>query len=163
VITIKNVLIATDFSTASVTAMNYARELARTFNARLHVLHVLDDVSLFAYGEGTALLPPAQLQTEIERTAAEELRTFINDSDRHELQALPVMKIGTNAAKIIAEYAKEAAIDIVVIGATGRGMVDRLLMGSVADKVIRRAPCPVLAVHTPEREFVHPDALQVVA
>jgi nucleotide-binding universal stress UspA family protein len=162
-IIMKNVLIATDFSDASVTAMNYARELARSFGATLHVLHVADDVSRLVYGEGTAPPLTDDLQATIERTSAEQLRSFVDDSDRRELHAKPVLRVSNDTAKIIVEYAKEAAIDVIVVGTSGRGMVDRLLMGSVADKVMRRAPCPVLAVRTQEREFIRPDALQIVA
>ena len=127
------------------------------------MLHVVEDASRFVYGEATPLLVPADWQAEVERAGADQLRAFISDSDRRELGARAVQKVSNNTAKVIVEYATEAAIDVIVIGATGRGMVDRMLTGSVADKVIRRAPCPVLTVRTPEREFLRPDALQFVA
>ena len=56
----------------------------------------------------------------------------------------------------------EASIDIIVMGTYGRGRVARWLMGSVAERVVRSAPCPVLVVRQPEREFIAPDALQTV-
>ena len=87
---------------------------------------------------------------------------MVSESDRRELHAVAVHRRCSNTARAIADYAREAAIDIIVIGATGRGTVDRILMGSVAEKVLRLAPCPVLAVRTPEHEFLRPDALQTV-
>ena len=87
-------------------------------------------------------------------------KTLVSNDDRRELLATTVLRVSNSTAQVIADYAKEASIDVIVIGATGRGTVDRMLMGSVADKVIRRAPCPVLAVRHPEREFVFPDVVQ---
>jgi nucleotide-binding universal stress UspA family protein len=163
-IAIKNVLVATDFSPVSETALIYGRALARTFYAKLHVLHVVDNLAArlsFADASVAGVAPPG-LQAEIERSAENSLRAFVTEPDRRELNAVAVLRVSNSTAKEIADYAREAAIDIIVVGATGRGAVDRALMGSVADKVIRRAPCPVLAVRHPEHEFVVPDALQVV-
>jgi nucleotide-binding universal stress UspA family protein len=164
-IAIKNVLVATDFSPVSDTALVYGRALARTFGGALHVLHVVDNLGArLSYADAAlAGFAPPQMQAEIESAARKSLDTFVTETDRRELHAAAVLRVGNNPAKEIAEYAKEASIDIIVVGATGRGGVDRLLMGSVADKIIRRAPCPVLTVRHPEHEFVIPDALQVVA
>jgi nucleotide-binding universal stress UspA family protein len=164
VIVIKNVLVATDFSPASESALGYGRALSRTFAARLHVIHVVDDVaSRLAYADlAMSELTPGDVQAEIERASRQELERFVTETDRRELDAASVLRTGRSPAQEIVAYATEAAVDIIIVGATGRGVIDRLLMGSVADKVIRRAPCPVLAVRHPEREFIGPDALQVV-
>lgn len=162
-IAIKNVLVATDFSPVSETALAYGRALARTFGGTLHVLHVVEDLTLRLSYADAAIggMPPETMQEELTKAARERLHGFVTDADRRELKAVPVLRTNNNTSKAIADYAREASIDLVVIGSTGRGKIDRLLMGSVADKVIRRAPCPVLAVHHPEREFVMPDALQL--
>lgn len=163
-ITIKNVLVATDFSEVAGRALVYGRALARTFGGKLHVLHVADNLgSRLAYADVamTGFSSP-ELQAEIEQAARKELEALIRDDDRRELHAVPVLRVNHNTATEIANYAKEESIDIIVIGATGRGAIDRMFMGSVADKVIRRAPCPVLAVRSPEHEFVTPDALLAV-
>lgn len=164
-IAIKNVLVATDFSPVAASALVYGRALARTFGGTLHVLHVVDDLTTrLAYADASVPgFAPHQLQADIEQAARKELETAVGEDDRRELHAKSVLRVSNSPAKEIAEYAKEAAIDVIVIGATGRGTIDRMLMGSVADKVIRRAPCPVLAVRHPEHEFVTPDALQTVA
>jgi nucleotide-binding universal stress UspA family protein len=160
-IAINRVLVATDFSPVAETALVYGRSLARTFGAQLQVLHVVDDFSRYNYADSAGLLPPTAFREEIERTGRKTLDSAITEDDRRELGAVAVLRRGHNTAKEIAQYANDAAIDIIVIGATGRGALDRMLMGSVADKVIRQAPCPVLTVHHPEHEFVIPDALQV--
>lgn len=164
-IAIKNVLVATDFSPVAETALVYGRALARTFGGRLHVMHVVENVvARLAYADASmAGFAPAELQDDIDRAATKDLEALVGDDDRRELQAVTVLRVSNSTAREITDYAKEASIDVIVIGATGRGAIDRMLMGSVADKVIRRAPCPVLAVRHPEHEFVVPDALQAVA
>jgi nucleotide-binding universal stress UspA family protein len=102
------------------------------------------------------------LQAEIEQVAKRQLEAAVDECDRRELHAMPVLRIG-NPAREIVEYARAQAIDLIVVGATGRGALDRMFMGSVADKVLRHAPCPVLAIRHPEREFLRPDALSVPA
>jgi nucleotide-binding universal stress UspA family protein len=159
-ITIQKVLVATDFSPVAETALIYGRALARTFDAQLHLVHVVDDFSRFNYAEGAGLQPPSAFREEIARTGREKLESTLREDDRRELRGVAVLREGHSTAKEIADYARETAIDIIVIGATGRGALDRMLMGSVADKVIRQAPCPVLTVRHPEHEFVAPDALQ---
>lgn len=163
-ITIKNVLVATDFSPVAETALVYGRALARTFGGRLHVVHVVDNLATrLAYADASmAGFAPPELQADIERAATKDLEALVGEDDRRELQATTALRVGNSTAKEITDYAKEASIDVIVIGATGRGTIDRMLMGSVADKVIRRAPCPVLAVRHPEHEFVTPDALQAL-
>ena len=66
-------------------------------------------------------------------------------------------------AAAIVDYAKDKRIDLIVAGTHGRGGVARLLLGSVTERVVRTAPCPVLTVRHPEHEFVIPDALVAVA
>jgi nucleotide-binding universal stress UspA family protein len=66
-------------------------------------------------------------------------------------------------AEAIVSHAASAGVDLIVIGTHGRKGVSRLLLGSVAERVVRAAPCPVLTVHHPEHEFVHPEPTQAVA
>ena len=69
----------------------------------------------------------------------------------------------TSPAYAISTYAREAGIDLIITGTHGRGTVAHLLMGSVAERVIRTAPCTVLNVRHPEHEFIRPDTLTTVA
>ena len=160
-IAIKNVLVATDFSAPSDTALNYARAMARSFGAKLHVLHVFEPLwitSADVVGGGVAL---ATMIQGLEDTARKQLDEAVTDQDRRELGAVSEMVTSESPAREIANYAGGHKVDLVVIGTHGRSGISRMLIGSVAEKVVRLAPCPVLTVHHPEHEFVLPDALQV--
>ena len=161
-ILIKNVLVATDFSEPSNAALNYGRELARTFAATLHVLHVAD-IATVQYGIElySTLLP--ELQQEVEAAARKQVEGLITEEDRLALRAKPVIVTAGSKAAAIVGYASQHRMDLIVIGTHGRGAVSHLLMGSVAERVVRTATCPVLTVHHPEHEFVIPDALVAVA
>jgi nucleotide-binding universal stress UspA family protein len=157
-IKITNVLVATDFSDTSESALTYAREFARTFGAALHVLHVVDNAMPFVGPEAVGV-DFARLQDEIAAAARHRLNLLVTAEDRMQLNAVPVLRAGSSPAFEIAAYAKAEDIDVIVIGTHGRGMMGHLLMGNVAEKVVRIAPCPVLTVHHPEHEFIQPDAL----
>jgi len=157
-IDLKEILVATDFSEPSDAALNYGRALARHFDARLHVLHVVQNVELQAFGDGYAAAMP-ELQADIDEAARKQLERLLIDNDEKPLRTMPViMRSGMPAAAIV-EYANAHGIDVIVMGTHGRGALAHLLMGSVAERVVRTAPCPVLTVRSPEHEFVRPDAL----
>jgi nucleotide-binding universal stress UspA family protein len=159
-IKISNVLVATDFGPAADSALTYGREFARTFGAKLHVLHVVQSPLAWA-GTETAGMYLASLQSELEAAARTSLDKLITAEDRDQLKAVPVIRTDSSPAVAIASYARDAAADIIIMGTHGRGVVGQLLMGSVADKVVRSAGCPVLTVRHPEHEFLMPDAIQV--
>jgi nucleotide-binding universal stress UspA family protein len=161
-IAIKNVLVATDFSAPSETALNYARAMARSFGAKLHVLHIFEPLwitSADVVGGGVAL---ATMIQGLEDTARKQLEEAVTEDDRRELKAVAEMVTSESPAREIANYAHDNKVDLLVIGTHGRSGISRMLIGSVAEKVVRLAPCPVLTVHHPEHEFVLPDALQVL-
>ena len=159
-VAIKNILVATDFSEPSGVALAYGRDLARSYGARLHVLHVVDDVMLH-YTPEVAFVGP-DLQRDLDERANRELNALITDDDRLR-GALPVIERGLHPAEAIVNYAKANAIDLIVAGTHGRGLVKHFLMGSIAERVVRTAPCPVLTVHAHERDFIVPDALTLAA
>ena len=103
------------------------------------------------------------MQEDLEKAARRELERGITEDDREQLKAVPVIETGANIAEAICGYAKTNAIDLIVTGTHGRGAVKHLLMGSVAERVVRTAPCPVLTVHAHERDFIIPDALTLAA
>ena len=159
-IAIKNVLVATDFGEAAEAALQYGRNIARTFGATLHVVHVVDNLSARVSLDFPHPPHLERMQTDMEMAALTRLETLVTDDDRRALRAKCVQVTALSPASAIMDYAIEAAIDIIVMGTYGRGRVARLLMGSVAERVVRSAPCPVLVVRHPEREFIVPDALQ---
>ena len=158
-IVLKHILVATDFSDASGAALVYGRELARCYRATLHVLHAVDDLR-WRYAPDMPAAVLGDAQSDLEATARERVETLLSEGDRTQLQARPVAKVAMSASTAIVDYARSEPIDLIVIGSHGRGGgVTHLVMGSVAERVVRTAPCPVLTVRTKERDFVKPDAV----
>jgi nucleotide-binding universal stress UspA family protein len=163
-IRLSQILVATDFSEPADAALAYGRELARTFNATLHVVHVVGNVSNFAYGaDGYVATLPA-MQGEIEDAARQQLHDLLAGHDDERPWPTRQALLNSNApAQAIVDYAGREHIDLIVAGTHGRGAVAHLLLGSIAERVVRLAPCPVLTVRHPEREFLVPDGLVVAA
>jgi nucleotide-binding universal stress UspA family protein len=161
-ITLKNVLVATDFGEASETALTYGRDVARTFGATLHVLHVVEDFAARAVSAERYAVDFGDVERDLQDAARRQLDALVAEDDRRELGARAVLRKAATPAQAIVSYAQEAAIDLIVIGTHGRGGLAHVLMGSVAERVVRTAPCPVLTVRHPQHEFVIPDALQSV-
>ena len=162
-VVMKRILVATDFGEAAEVALNYGRELARTFGASLDVLHVCDNVIGRGLGAEGLTADYSTLQREIEASARTRLDALLDDEDRTMLHARSLMRISNTPAMAIVDYAKESKTDLILLGTHGRGTLAHLLVGNVAERVVRLAPCPVLTVRHPEREFVLPDALVAVA
>ena len=100
-----------------------------------------------------------ELQHDLEDAARKRLNDVLVDNDEPPLPTRPVLITSPTPALAIVEYAGREHIDLIVTGTHGRGAVARWVMGSVAERVVRTAPCPVLTVRHPEHEFVIPDAL----
>ena len=148
-IVLKNILVATDFRPASDAALTYGRALAKQFGARLHLLHAAENDFLRA-----TVTDPHVLRAAVAR----RLEELLTAEDRGERSAHAVLETSDQPAEAITEYAKNARIDLIVMGTHGRTGVSHFLVGSVAERVVRTAPCPVLTVRHPEHEFVLPDA-----
>jgi nucleotide-binding universal stress UspA family protein len=161
-IRIKNVLVATDFSEPSVIALDYGRELARTYNAQLHVLHVVEDLR-WRYATDMAPTALIGIQDDVEASARVRLDGLLSDEDRRQLRAKATVVTAVAPSEAIVTYATAEAADVIVMGTHGRNGLGRLFMGSVAERVVRLASCPVLTVRQPEREFIAPDALVAIA
>ena len=135
---LKTILHPTDFSNTSECAFRLACSLARDHGARLVLLHVVE-LPAPAYGEGTAPVTVIQISLEAEREALDHIQAPQGVSmDR--------MLLEGDAAYEILRIAKESEADLIVLGTHGRTGLGRFLLGSVAEQVLRRAPCPVLTV-----------------
>ena len=154
------VLVAADFDDASATALAYGRTLARAFGARLHVLHVVDDVKATT---AAAFHPDTfeDMQVHVEKGARHRLDALLTDGDRETLHATAVVRVSSAIPNTIVEYARTAHVDLIIVGTHGRGVVSRVLLGSVAEKVVRTAPCPVLVVRPDEHDFIAPEPIGV--
>jgi nucleotide-binding universal stress UspA family protein len=158
-IALKTILVATDFGAAADNALRYARELARAHGAALHVLDVTENVFAGAMdGYGYSAIP-SHVQQQLEQSGRRQTEALVSDEDRRELRARAITVTSHDPAAAIVDYARANAIDLIVLGTHGRGAVAHALMGNVAERVVRTAPCPVFTVRQLEREFVFPDAL----
>jgi nucleotide-binding universal stress UspA family protein len=154
-INLKSILVPTDFSEHSQNAMRYAAAFAEKFGAEIHLLHVFQDLAVFqpdAVSVGPPIVPPAE---ELMTAARNALQRFIEENKLQGLKIRPEVREGSPFDEIVG-FAKEKDIDLIVMGTHGRGWLAHVLLGSVTEKVIRKAPCPVLTVPHPEHEFVEP-------
>jgi universal stress protein A len=159
---ITRILVPTDFSDTADAALAYAKELADRVGASLHLLHVFDDFSTAAlapdaYGAVQGDFPEADL-----RTAEEQLAARFPHADCARLRGTTAIITGLTANGIV-DYAKTHAIDLIVMGTHGRGGFAHLLLGSVAERLLRVAPCPVLTVRAVHVQGTRTEAPTAVA
>lgn len=161
-LTIAHILVATDFSEPADSALTYGRHFARAFSATLHVVHVVNDLAA-ATPLTEVPVDLTTVQAQLDADARATLDSLLTDDDRQSLRLKPVIVTSPAPARAILEYADEARIDLIIAGTHGRGGLAEFFLGSVAQKIVRSAPCPVLTVRANEREFIRPDALSVPA
>src|SRR5512139_3343236 len=114
-IALKNILVATDFGQTSDAALAYGRELARTFQATLHVLNVADDVYVRLGGDAyVAVLP--ELQKDIEDAARRQLDALLVDNDPNPLPVKKAVITSSATAAAIVQYARDLGIDLIIVG-----------------------------------------------
>ena len=154
---IQHILFPTDFSETADVAMTYAGALADAFGATLHLIHVLENTNpAGGWTAGTHYVPPpSELIEGMEHEAEKELKTAFAKLRPQPPKFVLAVRAGSPLVEIV-RYAKEQHIDVIVMGTHGHGPVAHLLLGSVAENVVRRAPCPVLTVRHPSHKFVHP-------
>ena len=153
---IKVILVPTDFSPSSGRALRYACSVADAFGASLHIIHVLENPFVPAAYNEMYLPPPGDYLEELGRRRRAELEAQLTAEEKRKYSAVFVMRVGAPAQEILAYLNEQGAIDLVVMATAGRGGVARLMMGSVADKLVRSAPCPVLTLHPPDRADAGP-------
>lgn len=152
---VNNILCPVDFSEFSARAYRYALSLARHYRAELFVQHVLE---LWQYPCTDFAPSPEALEHfyRVHRERAEEhIQQLTKDEDRVEIRSKHIIQQGM-AADLILAFAQAQKIDLIVMGTHGRRGFDRLMLGSVTERVMRKASCPLLAVHRPSHDFVSP-------
>jgi nucleotide-binding universal stress UspA family protein len=139
---IKTILHPTDFSERSDPAFRLACSLSRDYGARLVILHVAEPPPAVA-AEGVLMLPPTidleRLRERLQQLRPEDQKVLVEH-----------LLVQGGAAEEILQVAAEKKCDLIVMGTHGRTGLGRLLMGSVAEQVVRKASCPVLTVKTPQ-------------
>jgi nucleotide-binding universal stress UspA family protein len=153
-IRLKKILVPTDFSPCSQAAVRHGFELARTFDATVHLLHVVEDPNTSAWVQGFPI-PVVEILEHFQEEARNRLLASVRESDRS--RVVVSCPIAAPVAEIL-RYAQDESIDLIVMGTHGRGFVAHALIGSIAERVVRRAPCPVLTVRQPQHSFLDPTA-----
>jgi nucleotide-binding universal stress UspA family protein len=140
------ILVPTDFSPAADAALGYARALAKALGASLHILHVFDDpYTTAAYApEVYASLPPDFRERALQ-DAARELEARLGAEEKRQFGGTTDVVVGSPAKEII-RFADAKSIDLIVMCTHGRSGLAHLLLGSVAERIVRTAPCAVLTV-----------------
>jgi len=149
-IDLKHILVPTDFSKHSHIALTYGVAFAKKFGAQLHLLHIVQDLAVF-FPDTVTVVPPTDQLTEAVEAA---LLRVVQENHLEDLKVKTVVRSGSPFHEV-AQYAREENVDLIIMGTHGRGGLMHLLMGSVAEKVVRKSPCPVLTVRDHEHEFVH--------
>ena len=149
---IRRILFPTDFSEPANEAKQYALSLADRFGAELHLLHVVPLVIPYPDAASPWIMAENEMQRQVEasdRRLASELDSTW--SQQHVVIHKAVMGLAVDE---ILSYAKEQEIDLIVVGTHGHSGLARLLIGSVAEKLVRTASCPVLTVHPKGHQFL---------
>ena len=154
-IDLQRIVVPTDFSRCSEIAVAFGCLLAEQFRAELHLLYVKEDLSwVFPDGEvspyGTGEILPHQREIVIDRLGA-----LPGEPWRSQLHVTRVVRDGTACTEIVS-YAAEASIDLIVVGSHGRSGIGHVILGSVAQSVVRKSPCPVMTVRSPPVEESEP-------
>jgi len=154
------ILVPIDFSETAETALHYARQLAAQFNSELHLLHVAEDPMMLV---GWPALPSGLTSEAGQEASAlrEELNQMIPPDERARLHLSTHVIVGQPTGVAIARFARDGEFELIVMGTHGRGAVAHALMGSVAEKVVQLAPCPVLTIRNATHRAIAADRLGV--
>lgn len=155
-IQLNRVLIPTDFSNFSSPAMQYGLAIAARFDAEVHLLHVVPDPAMLVPEAAAFSVESMQAQSDqLKEEAMKALEKLPQDGWSDSKPIVREVRIGAAFIEII-EYAREKDIDLIVIGTHGRSGLMHVLMGSVAERIVRKSPCPVLTVKPEGHQFVMP-------
>ena len=146
---LKKILVPVDFSACSRKALQYAVPFARQFGSQLVLLHVVEP---FVAVPTPEMLPEDNIQ--VSTAEAEQKLTELGETLGHDVLLTTLVRKGSPHVEIM-DTAKELEIDLVILSTHGRTGLDHVLLGSTAEKVVRRLGCPVLVVREHEHEFIH--------
>ncbi len=142
-VSVKNILYATDFSPTSESALPYATAISHRFGATLHLAHVLSDVGLLFMTGGIDYVSMGSVYEDAQNAAGQKLGQISKRLGKIPTRAyVQHGKIWKNLSAIVADH----SIDLIIIGTHGRTGLGKLLLGSVAEEILRHSPCPVLTV-----------------
>jgi nucleotide-binding universal stress UspA family protein len=151
---IQTILFPTDFSQGARAAMDHAVTLARDYEAKLILLYVIQDISIAEWYIPSSL-SVADLVEDMQKSAWKEMDKWTAEVSERVKNVEKMVVRGVPFVEIV-RTAKEQNADLIVIGTHGRTGIDHMLFGSTAEKVVRKASCPVLTVRVAGREFKMP-------
>jgi nucleotide-binding universal stress UspA family protein len=149
---LRRILVPTDFSESARNALRYGASFAREYKAELLVLHVVESAAI-GYANDLFPVPMADVFREVTTYARNELQALVTEERAKGIQVEELVVQGRPSAEII-RVAREREVDMIVLGAHGKGVLDQALFGSTTERVVRKAPCPVLTCRVSEHEFV---------
>lgn len=149
---IKKILVPVDFSENSRIALDWAMSIADKVGARVILFHALDIPAELKVRAERHLVLDAAYTKRVKDEAAKELRAFAGEYDEVKITVAPNVAEGKPFVQII-KAAKIYDVDLIVMGTHGRSGLQQMLIGSVAEKVVRKAPCPVMTVKHPDFKF----------
>ncbi len=157
-ITIKKILVPIDFSDYSKSALKYAVNFAKVFNAEMYLIYVVEPVIYPPdFSMGQIAIP--SVTVEMDERAKEELTKLAQQEIPPDLKKHIIIKTGKPFVEII-ETADQEDIDLIIIATHGHSGVEHILFGSTAEKVVRKAPCPVLTLREPIKGFQFKDEIK---
>lgn len=147
---IKKILVPIDFSDHSKDSLKYAVNLAKLFNSELILIYVIEPVVYPPdFSMGQIAIPSVDL--EMDKRASEELNNLAKKEIPGELKTKTTVKTGKPYIEII-NFASEEKVDLIIIATHGHTGVEHILFGNTAEKVVRKAPCPVLTLRVKEKK-----------
>jgi len=151
-IQLRKILFPTDFSDSARHALGYASSFAAEYQAEITLMHVVETLAV-GYASDLFPVPMADVFQEISSYARNEIQKLADELRGRGLRVHEKVVQGKPSAEIV-RVAQEEAIDLIVLGTHGKGMLDQALFGSTMERVLRKAPCPVLTCRLAEHDFV---------
>ncbi len=148
---IKKILVPIDFSNYSQNLLNYSKNFAEIFGAKLFLIHVVEPI-IYPVDFSMGQIDFPATDSDIAKKAKEELQNLADTSIGKNIETEVIIKSGKPFVEIN-ETARELDIDLIIIATHGHTGVEHLLFGSTAEKVVRKAPCPVLTLREPIKGF----------
>ena len=149
---LKRLLVPTDFSESARHALKYGISFAEEYGSELLLLHVVEPIAV-GYASDLFPVPMAEAFREISTYARAELAKLAEEVRGRGIAVRESVVQGKPAAEII-RVAREENVDMIVLGTHGKGVLDQALFGSTTERVVRKAPCPVLTCRPAEHQFV---------
>jgi nucleotide-binding universal stress UspA family protein len=146
---IRRILVPTDFSESARQALEWGIALAREFEGELVLLHVVENLTV-GYASDLFPVPMAEVYEEISGYARAELKKLADQARAQGVTVAEKLSQGTPSAEII-RLAKDESMDLIVVGSHGKGLLDHALFGSTTERVVRKAPCPVLTCRSEKK------------